>query len=125
VPAAVFLTVLLVAVSAPHVAEDFQFGEFAHLGVPAAIPAAALGLLYACQMLGAYFAGRNSRLGYVLLAVGGVVWCVGALVIHGHEIIGSGDYRNGTISKALEVAIIFLGSAVTVRALGEVRAHRA
>ena len=95
IPPAVLLTALLVAISAPHAAEDFQFGKFEQMGVPSIIPATALGVMYATQAIGAFLAGRNARFGYVLLSLGGILWCVGALIVHGREIVGPGDYRYG------------------------------
>ena len=113
-PRVVILTIVLVAICAPHAAEDFQFGEFARRGITPAIPAIALGLIFAMQVAGAYLTARGSAAGYALLVAAGTVWCVGALVLHGPEILASGPYRNGVTSKALEVGIIVVGAATAI-----------
>ena len=123
-PLVVILTAMLVAVSAPHTAEDFEFGTFARLGIPDAFPGAALGLVLTMQIVGVYLVARESRIGFAILAAAGVVWCVGALVIHGPEIVASGVYRHGLISKALEVAVILLGAAAAAAGAVEWRSRR-
>jgi hypothetical protein len=42
----------------------------------------------------------------------GVIWCVGAIVVHGHDMIFAGpQYRHGLISRLLELLVIALGAA--------------
>jgi hypothetical protein len=94
------LTLLLVAATIPHTAEDFRYGEFARFGVPNAVAAGALVIVYGLQLCGIV-----------------LVWCVGAIAVHGSELLASGLYRNGFESKALIVAIIVLGAAVVISAL--------
>jgi hypothetical protein len=114
---AVVLTVLLVAVTIPHAAEDFTFGEFASRGVPTPLAAVALVTVYALQALGIALAMRGSLAGFRLLAATGAVWCAGAIAFHGGEILANGAYRYGAVSKGLEVAIIALGAATALSAL--------
>ena len=116
IPASVVLTLLLIAVSVPHTVEDFQFDEFRRFGVLQWQAALVLGLVYAVQVAGAYFAGQRLRKGFWLLLAGGCIWGAGGLLIHGHEIMAGGDFRNGLISKAMIVAIIGLAFAVVVAA---------
>jgi hypothetical protein len=108
------LTLLLVAATIPHTAEDFRYGEFARFGVPNAVAAGALVIVYAVQLCGIVFAWRGASAGFWLLASGGLVWCAGAIAVHGSELFASGLYRNGFESKALIVAIIVLGAAVAI-----------
>jgi hypothetical protein len=115
-PVSVLLTMLLIAVTVPHTVEDFHFDEFHRFGVAPWQAAIVLSLVYVVQVAGAFFAGQRSRGGFALLLVGGLIWAVGAFLIHGHEIAAAGVYRNGFISKAMEVAIIGLGIAVVIAA---------
>ena len=121
VPLTVWLTLLLIAVSAPHAAEDFQYDEFARLGGSGAAAAVALGLIYAAQAAAAFVAGRGKTSGLYLLAVAGLVWSVGALAIHGPEIAAAGVYRHGAASRALEIGIILLGAAAAITGVVEAR----
>ncbi|HET9342174.1 MAG TPA: hypothetical protein VFO25_04605 [Candidatus Eremiobacteraceae bacterium] len=108
------LTLLLVAATIPHTAEDFRYGEFARFGVPTSVAAGALIIVYALQLSGIVFAWRGMSVGFWLLAAGGLVWCIGAIAVHGSELFASEPYRNGLESKALIIAIIVLGAAVAV-----------
>ena len=110
----VALTLLLVAATIPHTLEDFHYGEFARFGVSTSTAGAALVVVYAIQLAGMIFAARGKRAGFWLLTLSGLLWCVGASIVHGSELFGGGTYRNGIESKALIVAIIVLGAAVAV-----------
>lgn len=112
----VWLTLLLVAVTIPHAIEDLRFGEFEHHGVPASAALVALAIVYAVQCAGVMFSLRKSRAGLWALALSGALWCVGAVALHGSEIIASGPYRCGYLSKGLEILIIVLGAAVAITA---------
>jgi hypothetical protein len=107
-------TIALMLVSLPHALEDIRYREFERFGLA---PQAAIVLLmaaYALQAIGiALVLARPGRLGVGLLATMGAVWCLGALAVHGPELLFAGPgYRHGLISKALEVAIIVLGAFV-------------
>jgi len=108
------LTLLLVAATIPHTVEDFRYAEFARFGVPTSVAAGALVIVYALQLSGIVFAWRGVEAGFWLLASGGLIWCAGAIAVHGSELFASGPYRNGLESKALIVAIIVLGAAAAV-----------
>ena len=108
------LTLLLVALTIPHSLEDFRYGEFARFGVSTAIAATALVIVYAAQLCGIALAWRGASAGYRLMAAAGSVWCLGAIAVHGGELLARGPYRSGFESKALIVAIIVLGAAVAV-----------
>lgn len=118
-PLAVVFTLLLAAISAPHAWEDFSYDEFGRFGIAPVVAATALGAAYALQIGGAFLAGRKSRTGFMLLGAIGLVWFLGALFVHGPEIVSPGAYRSGFISKALEVGIIVLGAAVAVAGFAE------
>ncbi|HYK54091.1 MAG TPA: hypothetical protein VEV38_11225 [Candidatus Eremiobacteraceae bacterium] len=111
------LTLLLIAATIPHTIEDFRYGEFARFGVSTSTAGVALVIVYAVQLIGMILAVRGERSGFWLLAACGVLWCVGASIVHGSELFGSGAYRNGFESKALIVAIIVLGAATAVVSL--------
>jgi hypothetical protein len=114
IPAIVVLSILLAIVGTIHAAEDFQYREFAWLRGLQWLPAAGLGIVFGLQVFGAYAAGGGKRIGLVVLRLAGLTWCVGAIVVHGREIISHGEYRHGLISKALEVAVIAVSAAVTL-----------
>ena len=68
----------------------------------------------------------GSRIGFALLGFTGTILCVGAIVIHGHDLLFAGaEYRHGLISKILEGLIIVLGAAAAwlslrcARSIGE------
>jgi hypothetical protein len=106
------LTVALMIVSVPHVLEDFHYGDLLGIGIPVAAATAIVLAAYAIQIAGIILVVRGERLGAWLLGIAGAVWCIGALLVHGHDIVFANEgYRNGLISKILDVLIIFLGAA--------------
>ena len=117
----VALTLALVLATIPHAIEDFRFGEFARFGISNVFAANALTTVYVVQISGMVLAWRGSSGGYWLMAVGGLVWCVGASVVHASELVASVPYRNGVESKALIVVIIVLGAAVSIVSATRVR----
>ena len=59
----------------------------------------------------------------MLLGITGAVWSIGALVVHGKDLLLAGpEYRHGPISKVLEIAIIILGAGVALESVVAVRA---
>jgi len=107
------LTVALMIVTVPHVLEDFHYGDLQRIGIPLPASAVLLLIAYALQTAGIVLIARGRRAGAWLLALMGAVWCVGAVVIHGHDLLFAGpEYRHGLISKALEALIIALGASV-------------
>jgi hypothetical protein len=117
--AIVGLSVLLVMVTAPHAAEDFAYGVFMRFGISDLAAGLVLAVAYGLQTYGAYLSGRGVRSGSAILGIMGAVWCVGALAIHGREILSTGNYRHGFISKALEVLIIAVGALTAVVGLSQ------
>ncbi|HZV80075.1 MAG TPA: hypothetical protein VFF60_10750 [Candidatus Binatus sp.] len=112
-------------VSVPHVLEDFHYGDLLGIGVPVAAASAIVLAAYAVQIAGIVRIARGQRSGAWLLGIAGAVWCIGALLVHGHDIaFASEGYRNGLVSKLLEVLIIILGGAITIVAAGMIRPLR-
>ncbi len=114
-------------VSFPHALEDFHYRDLARFGIDLPLGIAVLATAYAIQLVGIVLVLRGGRGGAMLLAAMGIVWCFGAIVVHGHDMLFAGEqYRHGLISRALELLIIALG--VTVAALGilvaKTEAHR-
>jgi hypothetical protein len=110
--ALLYLSMVLALVAGVHAAEDFQYREFAWLGARQWLPGLGLATAYAAQIAGAFALGEGRRAGPITLGVVGMVWCLGAVIVHGREILAGGEYRHGITSKALEVAVIILGAAV-------------
>ena len=107
----IVVTVLLVAVTVPHALEDFQYGDLYRLGINLPLGVCILAVAYGLQVTGIALLARNHSRGALLLAALGGVWCVGAIVIHGHDMLFAGpDYRHGPVSKLLELLIIALGA---------------
>jgi hypothetical protein len=103
----VVLTLVLVALSVPHAIEDFRYGQFS---LPA-VAGAALALMYGAQAAGIYLVARGFHAGSTLLGAAALVWCVGAITVHGPAIIASAPYRSGLPSRMLEVAVICAAAA--------------
>jgi hypothetical protein len=112
-------------VSFPHALEDFRYGDLTRIGIPLPLEIALLIVAYALQLTGITLTARAVRFGPALLGIMGAVWCVGAIVVHGHDLLFAGpDYRSGLISKLLEALIIILGGAIVIVAAGMIRPLR-
>ena len=110
-------------VTFPHALEDFHYGDLARLGIPLSAEIGLLIAAYAAQLLGISLTARVTRAGPLILGVMGAIWCTGAVVVHGHDLLFAGaDYRHGLISKLLELLIIVLGALIAIVALGLLRA---
>jgi hypothetical protein len=118
------LALAFVAAIVPHALEDFYYGALVHLGVSTSVGVAILIVSVALIIAGAalVFSGRPS--GGWLLAVVGAIWSLGAIVIHGHDLLFAGPhYRHGLVSRLLELLIILFGTALAV--FGALSARRA
>ncbi len=110
-------------VSMPHVLEDFHYGDLLGFGAPQALAVVLLLAAYALQIAGIALVMRGHQAGPVLLGITGAVWCIGAVFVHGHDLLLAGpEYRHGPISKILEIAIIILGAGVALESVVVARA---
>jgi len=113
--ALIIVTGLLILVSLPHALEDFHYGDLTKIGIAPPYGIAALITAYVIQLTGIDLTLRSRPWGIWLLGGMGVIWCLGAVVIHGHDLLFAGPhYRHGSISRLLEVAIIGLGLMAAV-----------
>lgn len=107
----IVVTALLIVVTVPHAVEDFQYGDLLRLGINLPLCVCVLVVVYSLQVTGIVLLASGAPRGALLLAVLGGVWCLGAIVIHGHDLLFAGpQYRHGPISKGLELLIIVLGA---------------
>jgi hypothetical protein len=96
----------------PHALEDLHYGNV--LGLNLALPVAVSILVsaYALQIAGTALAARGRLAGALLLGAIGAIWCVGAIAVHGHDLLYAGpEYRHGLASKLLVALVIVLGGA--------------
>ncbi|HEY5094445.1 MAG TPA: hypothetical protein VII69_04915 [Candidatus Eremiobacteraceae bacterium] len=111
---AAWIAIALIVVSLPHVLEDFTFGEPARVGVSTVAAVSVLLAAYALQLFGALLAFRDDPWGGRLVAALGLVWFVGALAIHGPEILAQGlSWRFGTTSVG-EAALVVAAAVLAM-----------
>ena len=120
------VTLLLILASLPHVFEDFHYRNLLGLDVSVRAAIAVLVLAYAFQLGGIVLVLRGDARGALLLAFMGAVWCVGAILVHGHDMLFAGaNYRHGGISRALEAFIVSLGLIAAFLGVSATRRLRA
>ena len=108
---AAWLAIVLLVVSVPHALEDFAFREPARLGVAVGAALSALLVVYAMQLAGAWLAVGANPWGGRLVAAAGLIWFVGALMIHGPEIRAVGStWRFGPTSIGGVMLIVVAGA---------------
>ncbi len=110
-------SLLLLWVSIAHSLEDFVYGIPARFGLSVATAALLLGAGYVVQVTGILLATKGQRSGYVLTLVTGAVWAIAAALDHLGEVLTIWPYREGVISKALEVGIMLTGVALALVSL--------
>ena len=113
--ALIVTTCVLILVSLPHAIEDFQYGALARFGITLQLGMVVLATMYLLQLASIVWLFADKPRGAVMLAVTGAVWCIGATVIHGHDLLFAGpEYRHGFMSRLLELLVIVFGAVVTV-----------
>lgn len=105
------VTIVLIAVTLPHALEDFHYGDLMRFGIRLPLSVLLLAMTYSLQLLGIGLMVRGDLRAALLLAAIGAIWCVGAIVVHGHDMLFAvAGYRHGTISRLLELFIVGLGA---------------
>lgn len=115
--AVILFSFLLLWVSIAHSLEDFVYGIPARFGLSVALAALILGAGYGVQVAGILLASKEKRAGYFLTGITGAVWAIAAAVDHLGEVLTAWPYREGVISKALEVGIMLFGVVLAVISL--------
>lgn len=110
-------SLLLLWVSIAHSLEDFVYGIPARFGLSVAIAALFLGAGYVVQVIGILLAAKEQRLGYALTFVTGATWAIAAALDHLSEVLTIWPYREGFISKTLEVGIMVVGAVLVIVSL--------
>ncbi len=107
----------LLGVSIAHSLEDFVYGIPARFGLSVATAAVLLAAGYVVQVTGVLLALRGQRVGYLLTLATGATWAIAAALDHLGEVLTVWPYREGVISKALEVGCMLTGAVLTLASL--------
>jgi hypothetical protein len=108
------ISVLTFLFTVPHAAEDFLHGEPARLGLSNSSMAFVLAVAYAVQALAIALSACQRPAGHWLHLAIGLVWCLGAAVIHLPEVLAPGPYREGLVSDAVLFALMVSTGALSV-----------
>lgn len=115
--AVLLFSFLLLWVSIAHSLEDFVYGIPARFGLSVGLAALILGAGYGVQVAGMLLASKESSAGYFLTGITGAAWAIAAAIDHLGEVLTAWPYREGVISKALEVGIMIFGVVLAVISL--------
>lgn len=99
----------LLGISVAHSLEDFVYGIPARFHVSVIDAALLLGAAYIVQVGCLLLAAQRVRSGYVLTGLTGAGWAIAAAADHLGEVLTVAPYREGILSKALEVGIMVVG----------------
>jgi len=111
-------------VTLPHAFEDFVYGVPQKFGLSVMTAGFLIALGYLFQLIGMLLASRGRQSGLFLLFFIGLGWTIGATLEHLPDIINSGHYRQGAISKVMELLIIGIGLILTVLSAVAIRQLR-
>ena len=114
-------------VTLAHSLEDFAYGVPARFGLRVTVAAALLAAVYLIQV-GAtlLIVGTGARRRWALLVtlLIGLGWTVAVLADHWREILFAHPYREGLISKALEIAVAVAGACLAGSSIAALRGRR-
>ncbi len=111
-------------VTLPHAFEDFVYGVPQRFGLSVMTAGFLVAIGYLFQLIGMLLALQGRQMGLVLLLLIGLGWTVGAILDHLPEIAQTGPYRQGAISKVMELLIIQIGLILVVLSAMAIRQLR-
>jgi hypothetical protein len=104
----VLLSLLLLFFTVPHTLEDFATGQPAEAGVPAALLALVISIIFSLQGLGLFWLGQNRRRGLFVHVGIGLFWPIASGIAQLPTILSGTPYRSGAIS------ILYVGGMIVV-----------
>lgn len=114
------LSLLLMFFTIPHTLEDFALGAPAEAGIPAAVLAFVISVLFFLQGAGLYWlpqAGKFRRWGYLVHVGLGLFWPVASGFAQLPAIFGEEAYRSGFVSALYVFGMIGVGILLLVAAI--------
>ncbi|HXC61260.1 MAG TPA: hypothetical protein VNV63_01175 [Nitrospiria bacterium] len=121
---AIIVSAASLLVTLPHAFEDFVYGVPQQFGLSVMAAGFLVAIGYLLQLIGMLLALHGRQTGLVLLLLIGLGWTVGAMMDHLPEILQAGPYRQGTISKVMELLIIQIGLVLVVLSAAAIRQLR-
>ena len=104
-------SVVSVGFTLTHAIEDFAYNVHEErFGVPLLPAALSVAAVYGVQVLAAALSARDDRRGHWMNAALGFGWVLAAALDHLGEVLFAWPYRQGLVSKALEVGIMVSGA---------------
>lgn len=120
----IVLSVLSLFVTVPHAAEDFAYHEPAAVGLSPLGGGLVLAAALALQAWGLVLAARGRPAGAWLHLLVAFAWIAGDLAAHGGELLATGPYRAGPVSRGLEWAILVVMGSLALAARAALRQPR-
>jgi hypothetical protein len=105
----VFLSIFLFFFTIPHTLEDFATGEPDKVGIPVALLALIVSIIFGLQALGLYWLGQNRRRALWIHLGLGVFWPFASGVAQLPTILSGVPFRSGFISVLYVLGIIIIG----------------
>ena len=109
--------------SVAHSAEDFHYDVPERFDVDVSLAALGLALLYAAWTVAIILTAREEKNGYLGNLFIGAAWFVAVVLDHGGEVLFEDPYREGLISKGLEVGLALSSAALAVLSFAALPRH--
>ncbi|GAC1443233.1 MAG: hypothetical protein NVSMB52_01330 [Chloroflexota bacterium] len=124
-PRVIGLSLLTFLFTLPHSFEDFVYGVPGRFGLGVLVAGILLSLAFSIQVVGILLVSHQRPSGMVITCGIAFFWFVGAIMDHLHDVLFAWPYRDGVVSKLMEVAVITsMGLLVAVSAVSLFQAHR-
>jgi len=118
------LSVVTFLFTLPHSFEDFVYGIPGRFGLSVMAAGMLLSLAFVTQVVGVLLILHRRQSGLVITLGIALFWFIGAVADHLHDVLVAWPYREGIISKVMEIAIIVsmaLLTAISAIALFQAR----
>jgi hypothetical protein len=106
VPWVIGLSLLTILFTVPHSLEDFVYGLPGRFGVSVMLAGILLSLAFLAQIVGLLLVSHQRLSGFVITLAIALFWFAGAIADHLHDVLHTWPYREGIISKVMEVGIM-------------------
>lgn len=108
------LSLLTLIFTLPHSFEDFVYGIPARFGLSVMLAGILLSLAVIAQVVALLLVSHRRLSGVVITLAIALFWFVGAVADHLHDVLLTSPYREGDISKVMEVGIMVSMAALAV-----------
>jgi hypothetical protein len=124
IPWVIMVSAVSLLVTLPHAFEDFVYGIPERFGLSVMAAGFFMAMGYLVQLIGMLLTLKGRASGLFILLLIGLGWTLGAALDHLSEVVQTGSYRQGTVSKVMVLLIILMGVILAVLSAAAIKQIR-